>query len=237
MPVKRNREAPDADSESDDMERSSTPPPSSVKKRKKEMTADKNTDERKRLITNFAIIECGKIVFMHKIRTTLKNVQEFLNDLSNKQKIERLKVNKVLSQEQFDLLYVQSPDVPELEQFDIALLIVLIRTFCCPAPHDDKIWNKGSIPDSNDMSLTADMVRLRNLKNDIQEVVEEEIDEKRMNISEIFLRIGKDIPGIKTVLETFYMPSQNLNEEEVEAKVDQSLRQWDEMEMEKAFET
>lgn len=125
--------------------------------------------EQNRCRLNLAIIEIGKLVFECKIRTELKtqDLKVFLNQASNKQQIERLKEDHVLTQEQFDLLCDPSPDVPKLEQLEIALLIVLIRTFLCSVPPGDKIWNKGNVPDLNDTSLEADIVRLRNVKNGV----------------------------------------------------------------------
>ncbi|XP_046849881.1 uncharacterized protein LOC124443403 [Xenia sp. Carnegie-2017] len=85
-----------------------------------------------------------------------------LKDPSTKKTLKSLKFN-VIKNEQWDLLYPSVGD-PDIENFDITLLTVLLRNICgLTAPHDG--WNKLS--SSSDTSISANIARIKFYRNKV----------------------------------------------------------------------
>ncbi|XP_046857469.1 uncharacterized protein LOC124450855 [Xenia sp. Carnegie-2017] len=90
------------------------------------------------------------------------NLKDKLNDSSNKSKLTSLKF-KVISKEQWNLLY-PSTGSPDIENFDISLLTVLLRNICgLTAPHGG--WN--NLPSSSDTSISANIARIKFYRNKV----------------------------------------------------------------------
>ena len=77
--------------------------------------------------------------------------------------IDNLVRTKVIFRKQYDLLTNITPNV---EEFDISLLVVIFRNICPNVPAPILGWNVKE-PDVNDFSLAADLLRLRNIRNEV----------------------------------------------------------------------
>ena len=84
--------------------------------------------------------------------------------LNNKNSVlQNLKMNKVINNQQWDLLYPTS-QTPDSEKFDITLLTVLIRSIAgLPAPTTG--WSRMPMP--NDNSASANVLRIRLYRNEV----------------------------------------------------------------------
>ncbi|XP_046858113.1 uncharacterized protein LOC124451508 [Xenia sp. Carnegie-2017] len=86
-----------------------------------------------------------------------------LNDSSTMNKLTLLKKKKVINEMQWDLLY-PSTGLPNLENFEISLLTVLLRNICgLTAPHGG--WD--SLPSSSDSSTSANIARIKFYRNKV----------------------------------------------------------------------
>ena len=108
------------------------------------------------------IVDVGSEVMRDVIRQkvlpdTLGNVVQ-----TNIAKIDRLKKENILFNEQYNLL-TQVP--PDPEKFDISLLRIILRNICPNVPAPMHGWDKD--PDPTDFSLGADILRLQKFRNTI----------------------------------------------------------------------
>ena len=76
----------------------------------------------------------------------------------------KLKINKIINQSQWDKLYPAASVPPNINDFDITLLCVLLKNICGLKSHKDPIWHK--IPIVSDHSVEADIVRVRLFRNE-----------------------------------------------------------------------
>ena len=76
----------------------------------------------------------------------------------------KLKINKIINQSQWDKLYPAGSVPPNINDFDITLLCVLLKNICGLKSHKDPIWHK--IPNVSDHSVEADIVRVRLFRNE-----------------------------------------------------------------------
>ena len=88
-----------------------------------------------------------------------KSIQAIL--AAEKHKISSLK-GKLINQTQWDVLYPKSPNVPDINNFDITLLSILLRNICGLATTG---W--GKMPNANDLSDKANIVRVRLFRNEV----------------------------------------------------------------------
>ncbi|XP_046857878.1 uncharacterized protein LOC124451301 [Xenia sp. Carnegie-2017] len=103
-----------------------------------------------------------KITLQIIINLQSSNLKDKLNDPSTKSKLTPLKF-KVISKEQWNLLY-PSTGSPDIENFDISLLTVLLRNICgLTAPHSG--WN--NLPSSSDTSISANIARIKFYRNEV----------------------------------------------------------------------
>ena len=92
------------------------------------------------------------------------------NNLSKHQKnLSKLKCNKlkpknIINQKQWDKLYPSASVPPNINDFDITLLCVLLKNICGLKSHKDPIWHKD--PNVSDHSVEADIVRVRSFRNE-----------------------------------------------------------------------
>ena len=69
---------------------------------------------------------------------------------------------KIITQPQWDELYPHPPKIPNIQEFDITLLVVLLRNIChLSAPSTG--WD--AMPSSGDKSLEANIVRIKYFRN------------------------------------------------------------------------
>ena len=81
---------------------------------------------------------------------------------SKMEKIDDLRKNRILFDKQYKLL-TEVP--PQPKKFDISLLTIILRNLCRGVPAPLSGWFEE--PDQTDLSLGADIVRLRNIRNDV----------------------------------------------------------------------
>jgi hypothetical protein len=70
--------------------------------------------------------------------------------------------NKIITQPQWDKLYPPIPRIPNIQEFDLTLLVILLRNICGLTPPTTG-WNV--IPGSTDNSREANIVRIRLFRN------------------------------------------------------------------------
>ena len=73
-------------------------------------------------------------------------------------------LGNIISQEQWDKLYPAPPNVPNINDFDISLLCILLRNVCGLKRHSDPIWKR--MPNASDHTIEADVVRIRIFRNE-----------------------------------------------------------------------
>lgn len=89
---------------------------------------------------------------------------------ANKSTLVHLKGKKIINQTQWDKLYPTPPNIPDINNFDITLLSVLLRNICgLTAPSTG--WDKE--PNASDNSPEANIVRIRLFRNDLHAHVTE----------------------------------------------------------------
>ncbi|XP_046858509.1 uncharacterized protein LOC124451953 [Xenia sp. Carnegie-2017] len=103
-----------------------------------------------------------KTTLQFNINFRSSNLRDELNKPSNKSTLESLRKRSVINKEQWNLLY-PSTDLPNLENFDISLLTVLLRNICgLTAPHGG--WDD---PSSSDSSISANIARIKFYRNKV----------------------------------------------------------------------
>ena len=76
----------------------------------------------------------------------------------------KLKHKKIINQNQWDKLYPAASVPPNINDFDITLLCVLLKNICGLKSHKDPIWH--NIPNVLDHSVEADIARVRSFRNE-----------------------------------------------------------------------
>ena len=76
----------------------------------------------------------------------------------------KLKLKKIINQNQWDKLYPAASVPPNINDFDITLLCVLLKNICGLKSHRDPIWH--NIPNVSDHSVEADIVRVMSFRNE-----------------------------------------------------------------------
>ncbi|XP_046858512.1 uncharacterized protein LOC124451957 [Xenia sp. Carnegie-2017] len=110
------------------------------------------------------LINKGKQALTHTLQSLLKpsSLAGKLKDPSTKKTLTSLKF-KVIKNMQWGLLYPSIGD-PDIENFDITLLTVLLRNICgLTAPHGG--WD--NLPSSSDTSISANIARIKFYRNKV----------------------------------------------------------------------
>ena len=76
----------------------------------------------------------------------------------------RLKHKKIINQNQWNKVYPAASVPPNINDFDITLLCLLLKNICGLKSHKDPIWH--NIPNVSDHSVEADIVRVRLFRNE-----------------------------------------------------------------------
>ncbi|XP_046845960.1 uncharacterized protein LOC124439724 [Xenia sp. Carnegie-2017] len=104
-----------------------------------------------------------KTTLQFNINFRSSNLSDELNESSNKSTLESLRQRRVINKEQWNLLY-PSTGLPNLDNFDISLLTVLLRNICgLTAPHGG--WD--NLPSSSDTSISANIARIKFYRNKV----------------------------------------------------------------------
>ena len=103
----------------------------------------------------------------------------------NSTKLKRLKLKRVICDDDWEKLFRASGDPPNADKFDITLLHLLIREFS-NLPTPAKGWHK--LPDETDDSIQADIGRVKCFRNELSHrsstaISESEFEEKWSQIS------------------------------------------------------
>ena len=72
------------------------------------------------------------------------------------------KTKRIITQPQWDKLYPHPPKIPNIQEFDITLLVILLRNICSLSPPSTG-WN--AMPISSNKSREANIVRIKLLRN------------------------------------------------------------------------
>ena len=122
------------------------------------------------------ILEYGSIVYRTCLERRANCTQEdtlHKHLIKKKLDIQQLQKQKVITQKQFDKIFPQGQAVTTANGFDITLLAFLIRN-TCPCEHqqdadEKKKWSQNNIEDLlvNDLSETADLIRIRIFRNQV----------------------------------------------------------------------
>ena len=75
-----------------------------------------------------------------------------------------LKTRNIIKQNQWDKLYPPHPNDPNIGDFDITLLSVLLRNICGLSPPSTTGWDK--LPTPSDLSVEADIIRVKLFRNE-----------------------------------------------------------------------
>ena len=94
------------------------------------------------------------------------NLSAVLTGPTVRKNLQALSKKRVLNPKQWSLLYPSAPATVSSKQFDITLLIVLLRNICgLSPPITTGSWDK--LPPVTDVSREADMVRVKYFRNTV----------------------------------------------------------------------
>ena len=132
-------------------------------------------------------------VLLHLVKpSTLEAVlQAKINVINN------LQQKKVIFAEQYALLTKVPPNA---EEFDISLLVKIFQNICPNIPAPILGWGTKK-PDANDFSLAADILRLRNIRNEVYahrsstKVTNADFEPLWFDLSQVIERISKHGSG------------------------------------------
>jgi hypothetical protein len=113
------------------------------------------------------IIDGGLLVLRNIVDQTLTAQGTTLNACLNKEKatITCLKSRGIITQEQYDILFPTSGKIPDTTDMDITLIICLLRSLKCFGLN--KTFNWKATPVSTDVTVEADLCRLKNYRNEV----------------------------------------------------------------------
>jgi WD40 repeat protein len=97
-----------------------------------------------------------KFTYPGNLKVVLSRNQHILSRLRSRPKI--------IIDDQWDKLYPPASNPPNINDFDITLLSVLLRNICGLWPPHDKRWDKT--PNVSDHSIEADIVRIKLFRNE-----------------------------------------------------------------------
>ena len=96
-----------------------------------------------------------------------KSIQAIL--APGKKKLARLKF-KIINQTQWDVLYPNPPNIPDINNFDITLLSILLRNICGLTPPATG-WH--NMPNASDNSDIANIIRIKLFRNEVHAHISE----------------------------------------------------------------
>ncbi|XP_045205036.2 uncharacterized protein LOC123557574 isoform X2 [Mercenaria mercenaria] len=150
--------------------------------------------------------------------------------------ISQLKTARIITQAQYAKLF-QTPGNPtsaSSSDLDMTLLVCLLQSTCGLKKRKDPIW--FTQPAQNDMSVEADIVRMRYFRNELSHresvaVSQQYFKAKWSEIETVLLRLNGNCqtgnPNLQTQLNDF---KTGTVDEESQERYDQELKDWEEME-------
>ena len=158
-------------------------------------------DEERGARLNYLLCDVATRVCYDVFHQTLgypENPLDLLNHFGSPQ-VWRILINlkkprgRVITEEQWNLLFPPVPRLPDSRTFDITLWSVLLRSICnLPAPSNG--WDRD--PNANDHTLSANLVRLRLCRNRLRgRIVSTSLSEYEFNtywqeVGDILLALG-----------------------------------------------
>ena len=146
------------------------------------------------------IVDGGGEICRKHLRTFYLENSLLKSDLSNRrQLLATLLSKKVIFADQWQLLFPPSGLEPDIETFDITLLITLLRNICNLTPPCQG-WKTD--PSPSDKSTAANLLRIKNHRNNIahiantRSVSSDEFETLWNEISNVFMELGMDISEI-----------------------------------------
>ncbi|XP_046857812.1 uncharacterized protein LOC124451232 [Xenia sp. Carnegie-2017] len=115
-----------------------------------------------------------------------------LKDLLTMNKLTLLKKRRVISKEQWELLYPSNGSSPDIDNFDISILTVLLRNICgLTAPSGG--WD--SLPSSSDTSISANIARIKFYRNKVYgHIAKTSVDDREFEY--LWQEISKALVGL-----------------------------------------
>ncbi|XP_053398066.1 uncharacterized protein LOC123551165 [Mercenaria mercenaria] len=155
-----------------------------------------------RLISMYIDLGTETVVKVFYYLTPKQNVKSFFSLPDIQSALKSLSKNKLLSCKEYKLVSYN----PNPEKFDISLLVTLLTNLYkrkLPAPNNG--WT--SPPDSQDFSIAADLLRLRNIRNTVvahqprARLFKVQFDYLSRRVEDILLRLIRQVdPASETIL-------------------------------------
>lgn len=111
------------------------------------------------------IIDGGTEVIRNMFDQRLQNKPLNVVLAQEKTIVNRLRGQKTITQAQYDLLYPSGGQIPSIADFDITLTICLLRNLPSLGLNMNYKWFVP--PQPTDMSVEADLLRLRGFRNEV----------------------------------------------------------------------
>ncbi|XP_053380103.1 E3 ubiquitin-protein ligase DZIP3-like [Mercenaria mercenaria] len=155
-----------------------------------------------RIISLFIDVATETVLKAFQYHIPEQNTAQFLSSSDTRQKVSKLLKDKVITKVQYNFVSAYNPNA---EKFDISLLItLLINTDLLPPPQ--KGW--GNRPSKSDLSLSADLLRLRDIRNSIvahkrtAALYKEKFERLWEELEDILIRVNNEVgPGTSEELE------------------------------------
>ena len=115
------------------------------------------------------LVDGGTLVLRDQFdqRIPPNTLYKTLNRSGNLKKINILFNKKIINKQQQLQLYPKNGK-PDSSTFDVSLLACLLRSICGLKNEHDPVWNSTPIP--TDLSVEADIYRLRTLRNEVRKL-------------------------------------------------------------------
>lgn len=138
------------------------------------------------------------------------NLPAILSGTPEESTLKNLKRKKVLNATQWGELYPATPSTVSSSNFDITLLMILLRNICgLSPPRSTDSWDE--LPPDSDNSLEANIVRIKYYRNDVYahakkaSVDNANFNKLWLNISNAILALGKSQASVIDRLKTVRM--------------------------------
>ncbi|XP_053396316.1 E3 ubiquitin-protein ligase DZIP3-like [Mercenaria mercenaria] len=164
-------------------------------------------EETRRCKLYHLVVDGGGAVLMYRFDRDIPTPRTYLNDTTVKLELYQLQTKNIISKAQYELLYPSTgAGVTSSKDYDMTLLVALHRTLLC-AKKGDPIWHTGNKPAPTDFSVEAEIVRLRDFRNELMHspkvggLTEAQFETKWKEVSDVLSRFGSGMPGLQEKLE------------------------------------
>ncbi|XP_060600621.1 uncharacterized protein LOC132754051, partial [Ruditapes philippinarum] len=125
------------------------------------------------------VVDGGTLALRHRFDQliTPNDLQNTLNDTNTRGKLNALRMKRVLTNAQWNLLYPQTGR-PCSGRFDVSLLYCLLK-YICGLNEQSTSWN--GVPPSFDTTVEADVNRLKQYRNDVAHLISISLNKGEFN--------------------------------------------------------